>query len=228
MALTLGWVWRGAPAGAQSPTLPTGAATTVFSPANDTIAYAAHGRTIYRSDNGGLTWIETATLPSVVTTIAAANHDPSLVYIGSESRGIYRSFDGGTSWQAVSDGLGMTPGAILEVSALAIDPHSDQGLIAATGYWLGTSQMRFSPVAIMASSDGGATWLELTSLPLNSGRITGLSPMREPASSRLRTDPNRRHHRIQRERRRTRCASSGYERLAGTTHRGCAGVGFAR
>lgn len=176
LVLVSGMVAAITPVAAQGPAFPEGAKAAVSSPADNEIAYAAKDRTIYRSDDGGQSWAEAATLPSVVTTITPANQDPSLVYIGTESGGIFRSFDEGTSWQAINDGLGMTPGAILEVSALAIDPQRDHVLVAATGYWLGTSQMHFSPLAIMASSDSGATWLQLTSLPLNGSRVTSLLP----------------------------------------------------
>ena len=69
----------------------------------------------------------------------------------------------------------MDPGVILGVSALGLDPQDDSLLYAATGYWLGTSQVRFSPAAIMVSSDNGATWLPLAQVPLGSQRITSLS-----------------------------------------------------
>ena len=69
----------------------------------------------------------------------------------------------------------MDPGVILGVSALGLDPQDDSLLYAATGYWLGTSQVRFSPAAIIVSSDSGATWRHFAQLPLSSQRIINLA-----------------------------------------------------
>lgn len=176
LALALGVASLSSPAIAQGPGLPAGASVATYSPADGEVAYAAAGRTLLRSDDGGVSWTEVATLASVITAISPAYQNPSLVYIGTESGGVYRSFDQGDTWQPINDGLGMLPGAILEVSALAVDPKRDQVLVAATGYWLGTTAMHFSPVAIMSSVDGGSTWLRLSSLPINSGRIVSLIP----------------------------------------------------
>lgn len=162
------------PASAQTPTPPEGTTLVAMSPVNAEVIYAAAGRTLYRSDDGSQTWAEVTSLPSVISALQPANHSADLVYAGTESAGIWRSFDRGLSWQTSDKGLGMDPGVILGVSALGLDPQDDSLLYAATGYWLGTSQVRFSPAAIMLSSDNGATWLPLARVPLGSQSITSL------------------------------------------------------
>lgn len=163
------------PASAQTPTPPEGTTLVVMSPVNTEVIYAAAGRTLYRSDDGSQTWAEVTSLPSVISALHPANHSVELVYAGTESAGIWRSFDHGLSWEANGEGLGMDPGVILGVSALGLDPRDDSLLYAATGYWLGTSHVRFSPAAIMVSSDSGATWRHFAELPLSSQRIISLA-----------------------------------------------------
>ena len=170
----LGGLAAALPAGAQAPTPREGATLVATSPVNAEVIYAAAGRTLHRSDDGGQTWTETALLPSAISALQPANHSIELVYAGTESTGIWRSFDRGQSWQASGEGLGMDPGVILGVSALGMDPEDDGLLYAATGYWLGTSQVHFSPVAIMISSDSGATWRHFAQLPLSSQHIISL------------------------------------------------------
>lgn len=164
-----------APVGAQAPTTPDGASLVAASTASPEVVYAAGGKAVYRSDDGGRTWTELAGVPSTVTALAPANHNPSLVYVGTQSSGALRSFDGGDTWQTIDEGLGMTPGVALEISALAVDAQNDNIVYAATGYWLGSTAMHFSPVAIVASTSGGSTWLPLAQLPLNSQRIVTLA-----------------------------------------------------
>jgi HEAT repeat protein len=174
--LVVGLLLVAAPARAQQlvDQLPEGAHHVVASPADSAVSYAAVGRTLYRSHDSGRTWTETATLPSAVTTLLPANRDAALIYAGTQAGGVLRSFDGGATWQAINDSLGMTPGAVLEVSALALDPADDAIIYAATGYWLGSTRLHFSPNAILFSTSGGANWLPLAALPLSAQRITTL------------------------------------------------------
>ena len=163
------------PALAQELTLPADADTVAVSPVQPYLAYAAGGVTIYRSNDGGATWQETGQLASPARSLVVTSDDSPVLLAGTATAGIYRSFDGGATWQAGNDGLGMTPGAILEVNALGADPTDPRIIYAATGYRLGTSTVRFTPAALLASVDSGATWLPLATLPLNSPHFTSLA-----------------------------------------------------
>ena len=96
------------PAGAQSleDGLPQGTTLVAASPADPAVAYAAAGLTLYVSRDGGATWQVASTLPSIVTALQPANRDAALVYVGTQSSGVFRSYNGGQSWQAINDGLG--------------------------------------------------------------------------------------------------------------------------
>jgi photosystem II stability/assembly factor-like uncharacterized protein len=76
---------------------------------------------LYRSDNGGETWTACQSLRQVpgydtwtfpppphiphVRSIAADRETPGALYIGVEEGGIYRSPDGGETWQSLNEGL---------------------------------------------------------------------------------------------------------------------------
>jgi hypothetical protein len=155
---------------------PQGVRVVATSPVDTDLRIAAAGQQIYRSEDGGQTWVALSEAPGTVTTLAPGNADVNLLYAGTESGGVLRSIDGGKTWQSVNAGLGLLPGTLLGVSALAIDPANDAWVYGATGYWLGTTQVRFSPVAVVFSTDGGANWLPLAELPLSSETITQLLP----------------------------------------------------
>lgn len=155
---------------------PQGVDVVATSPVDTDLRIAAAGSQLFRSEDGGQTWVAFSEAPGTVTALAPGNADANLLYAGTESGGVLRSLDGGMTWQSVNEGLGLLPGTQLGVSALAVDQANDTWLYAATGYWLGTTQVRFSPAAVAFSTDGGANWLPLAELPLGSEPITQLVP----------------------------------------------------
>ncbi len=104
---------------------------------------------VFRSDDGGVSWVPARGGLTAVTVHALAV-DPSsasTVYAGVES-GLYKSEDGGVSWTFHDQGLPVLAGTgeAAAVLALAIDPSSPETLYAATG------------VGVSKSTDGGLTW----------------------------------------------------------------------
>jgi photosystem II stability/assembly factor-like uncharacterized protein len=90
-------------------------------PRDGQIVYAAVGSRVYRSVDGGRTWLWMGWLPrSAIASLLAV--DPvysEIVYLGSAGQGLYQSLNGGTSWSAIQSDLGN-----LTVLALAISPVS--------------------------------------------------------------------------------------------------------
>ncbi len=88
--------------------------------------------------------------------VAVDPHDPDRVYVGTFDDGIYRSLDGGDSWEHVSDGISHK-----RVLSIAISPsHREQGKSAV---YAGTE-----PSNLYRSVDDGESWQEfprLTELP---------------------------------------------------------------
>ncbi len=139
----------------------------------DTV-YLSEVNTISVSRDGGKTWNALPnTVPSRVSALAVSPTDPNVIYVGTESVGLYKTTDGGVTWTAMNDGLGVDPGVRLSVTAIAIEPQNADRVYVATGAWIGTSQMHLLPRGVMSSADGGKTW-QAASLPNTSDPVERL------------------------------------------------------
>src|SRR5918911_1487377 len=132
----------------------------------------SHGDGVYRSTDGGKTWANVGLADTRhIAKIRVHPKDPDLVYVAAlghawgpnEERGLYRSRDGGTTWEKIlfhpsrSDRAGAID--------LSMDPHNPRILYAAfweaqrTPYSLSSGGPGSS---LYKSTDGGDTWMELT------------------------------------------------------------------
>jgi len=80
-----------------------------------------------------------------ITAIVMDPKDPDVVYIGTANAGIYKSIDGGFSWQPRQNGLEQA-----SITSLLIDPQKPQILYA------GTKGLVFKTM------DGGDVWINIT------------------------------------------------------------------
>jgi len=80
-----------------------------------------------------------------LTAIALDPSDPEVLYVGTQNAGVYKSIDGGLSWQPVHNGLGRAP-----INALLIDPQNPQTLYAGA-----------SSGKLYKTTDGGISWQTL-------------------------------------------------------------------
>jgi hypothetical protein len=139
-----------------------------------------HGDGVYKSTDAGATWTHMGLAETrVISRIRVHPTNPDLVYVAAqgathgwtEDRGIYRSRDGGTTWDKihyVSDRAG--------AADLSMDMTNPRILYAA--YW---EHIRRPWVVesggpgsgIWKSKDGGDTWVELTEgLPQTMGKLS--------------------------------------------------------
>jgi photosystem II stability/assembly factor-like uncharacterized protein len=118
--------------------------------------YAGNDVGVYRSADRGASWTNSsAGLSSTwVRALAVDPSHPSTIYAGVEGRvydlgpvgpGLFRSTDGGDSWNSVS--VAGQPGYVF---SLGIDPSNSQNLFTA------------SVSRADRSADGGASWTEMT------------------------------------------------------------------
>ncbi|WP_298009404.1 MULTISPECIES: hypothetical protein [Anaerolinea] len=99
--------------------------------------------------------MQTSALPSTaMLTLAFAPSDAGVAYLGTGGAGVYKSMDGGLTWNAA--GLNGQ-----SVTALAVHPASPQQVYAAT-----------SSGAVQRSEDGGSTW---TPIPAPGGSVYALA-----------------------------------------------------
>jgi photosystem II stability/assembly factor-like uncharacterized protein len=128
-------------------------------------------------------------LPELAASLAVAPDDPQTLYAGCVSTGAYRTTNGGQTWEPINDGLDLTPGAALRVTALAVDEEAPNHVVAATAYGVGRQLV---PWGIYESHNAGRSWARLaeadevvTQLTINQGVISavkanGLARFREP------------------------------------------------
>lgn len=101
---------------------------------------------------GPETWTSTSYNPGNgrVNVIVEDPLDPSIIYAGTPSGGLWRSQDGGASWTALFDDL-----PSLGVSGIAIDPTDTDIIYIATGDGDGADTYS---LGVLKSTDGGTTW----------------------------------------------------------------------
>jgi len=87
-----------------------------------------------------------------VTDLAFHPTNPYIIYAGMASGGVFRSTDGGTTWQPISDDL-----PVLTIGAIAVDPKHPDTIYVGTGEANAHSFSWFG-MGMYKSTDGGATW----------------------------------------------------------------------
>jgi photosystem II stability/assembly factor-like uncharacterized protein len=157
-------------------------------PSNDNIVYVASGEGlhrpdlsvgdgIYRSDDAGKTWTHLGLRDSEqIPALAVDPANPDRVFAAvlghpygpSAERGIFRSDDGGKTWQKVLFKDERTGG-----SDVVIDPKNPQVVYACLweetlGPWEDGNEYAGTNGGLFKSTDGGATWTQLKNgLPEN-------------------------------------------------------------
>ncbi len=138
----------------------------------------SHGDGVYRSTDAGKTWMHCGLAETRnISKVRVHPHNADLVYVAAfghahgpnAERGVYRSKDGGASWEQVLF-RGENAGAI----DLAMDPNNPRILFAA--FWearRGAHELVSGGAGsgIFRSTDGGDTWTEITR---NRGLPTGV------------------------------------------------------
>ena len=87
-----------------------------------------------------------------ITDVVIAANDPLTWYIGAATGGIFKTTDGGATWENT-----FTTADVISIGDLAIDPTDDQVIYAGTGEANASSQS-FYGNGMYKSTDAGMTW----------------------------------------------------------------------
>ena len=117
-------------------------------PSSSLTIYAATGRGLYKTADGGASWrrVGTGLGDHSLLAVAVDPHSPSTVFAATDTGGIFRSFDGGVHWTESNKGI-----SAKYVGAITFHPSKDGELFA------GAEAGR-----IFHSGDGGSSWTELS------------------------------------------------------------------
>ncbi len=151
----------------------------------------SHGDGVYKSTDKGRTWMHLGLAETRnIAKVRVHPHNPDIVYVAAlghahgnnPARGVYRSLDGGASWQHVLY-RSEKAGAI----DLALDPQNPRIMYAA--FWDArrlphTLESGGEDSGIFKSSDGGETWTEITRNPgLPKGLLGKIGVVASPAQA---------------------------------------------
>ncbi len=114
--------------------------------------YCLANNSVYKSTNRGDTWVQ-LNINFQPTCIMCESSNPDILYIGSaNSAGIYKSTDGGSSFNFYNQGLpGYWSISANKKPSIAISPYDNQILYLG----MGPSTTYYS---LYCSTDGGASW----------------------------------------------------------------------
>ncbi len=119
-------------------------------------AYAVTLDTLYMFSDGA--WQSVGRVPAVPLALAAGGPDGRTVYVyvGTSALGLYRSTDGGLTWNSIRAGLPNE--SRLTVTALATNPVDTRYVYMALATGSGAGQ---TALGIFRSNDAGQTWTQL-------------------------------------------------------------------
>lgn len=122
---------------------------------NPTRLFVATGQSVARVDIAadGRCEVDTTLDGATVQCVAVDPHNPDRIYVGTDDDGVYKSLDGGESWQAAGEGIPHKRTPSIAISAA----HQENGHSVV---YAGTE-----PSNLYRTEDDGATWHEFPRLP---------------------------------------------------------------
>ncbi len=119
--------------------------TLLIDPKNNSIVYSANSDGIWKSTNGGESFTQLTVPMKFMNDMVIDPNNTSILYVASadtQSGGVYKSTDSGTSWNKISAQIPFT-----KIYTLAIDPKNPSKV------WAGTPQN-----GVWFSPDAGNSW----------------------------------------------------------------------
>jgi photosystem II stability/assembly factor-like uncharacterized protein/pimeloyl-ACP methyl ester carboxylesterase len=114
------------------------------------LALATPSRTDSQSNEMDSVWASLGPQGADIESLAIDQHNSNTIYAGTSLGGIFKSTDGGASWNGINTGLNLWP-----IETVVIDPNNSNTIYAGV------------PSSIAKSIDGGSNWTIInTGLPL--------------------------------------------------------------
>ncbi len=126
------------------------------------VAYAAALNEFYVLR--GNEWQKISQLPAIPNDISAAP-DGRLIFMSTDSSGLYQSQDGGMTWEHLQYGM-QTPTQLI-TTAVVVNPRNSNQVFVALAVNGSTSDL-LNSLGIASSDDGGKTWSMLPNSPSSS------------------------------------------------------------
>lgn len=118
-----------------------------YSPSNSSIMYVPWGRDLFKSYNGGSSWVlveQVSSNDENISAIAIHPTDENILYVGTRNEGMYNSIDGGESWLQISNGLPIGDERVVDIVITENEPTVIYAVLEEEG--------------IYKSIDSGANW----------------------------------------------------------------------
>jgi photosystem II stability/assembly factor-like uncharacterized protein len=100
-------------------------------------------------------WIGPAVMGGRLDAVAGVPGDPKIVYLGHSSGGLWKSTDGGLTFESAFEA-----GKSSAIGAIAVDPHNPRRIYVGTGEAFPRNTADYGD-GIWTSADGGAHWRSL-------------------------------------------------------------------
>jgi photosystem II stability/assembly factor-like uncharacterized protein len=109
----------------------------------------------------GQAWHEVENLPDAAISLAVNPANSQILYAGTVAYGVFRSEDGGRTWETFNQGLGQQSGLMLQVPAIAVDQEDPQHLALTTAYMVGDQVVG---EGIYESFNEGQHWVKIAAV----------------------------------------------------------------
>ena len=119
--------------------------TVAVSPDNADVVYTGSSNAVYKTTDGGKSWVEVLSFRGTgnsINSIAINPLNTKVIYAGTQD-GLFRSKNKGTNWKRIFSGIGESRGSILHV---AINPANPEVIFAGT------------EAGLFRTDSGGSDW----------------------------------------------------------------------